>query len=91
MQVSNVSIIKTDSVKSAITLSINESYSAKYVEEFNNLLVIDGNVGSCVEVKNESYATVTTTTYFVVTVIGGGMYRVEHCCASDIDYNKGLK
>ena len=84
MQVSNVSIIKTDSVESAIKASICEFYNDEHVETLNNSLVVDGNVGTCIEVEDATYSVRTSTTYFIVTVIVAGMYRVEHCFDFDI-------
>jgi hypothetical protein len=86
MKVSNVSIIKTDSVESAIKASIIEFYNEKHVIELNDSLVVDGNVGTCIEVDEGTHTTRTSTTLFIVTVITGGMYRVEHCFDFDIAY-----
>lgn len=85
MQVSNVSIVKANSVELAINASISEFYNESYAQSLNSVLVVDDFIGSCVDVCEAAYGIVTTNTYFIVTAVGG-MYRVEHCSERVVDY-----
>lgn len=80
MKVSNVSIVKglsvTESIKSAIDEMFNRIASSNFIE----CLEVCGYIGTCVQqVDNGITPQYKSVDYFIVTELGQGFIRVEHC------------
>ena len=71
MKLSNTSLIKGLSVKESIVAAINEMFNERASADFINSLVVEGFVGSCIEVeeKGDSTYTYTSKSYFVATQV----------------------
>jgi hypothetical protein len=79
MQVTKTSIIKTTSPQKAILAAINEWFSDKAIASFTELLVVHGEVGTCIEIEDKESYVNTSTNYFIVTPLSAGLVRVEYC------------
>jgi hypothetical protein len=91
MKLSNTSLIKGLSVKESIVAAINEMFNERASADFINSLVVEGFVGSCIEVeeKGDSTYTYTSKSYFVATqVIGTDFVRVDYCSESELVWDK---
>ena len=79
MQIDKTSIIKTTNSLEAISVLIKESFGTAYIKSFLENLVVDGDVGTIVEVEEGERLTTTTVRYFIVTTINSTLRRVEYC------------
>ncbi len=87
MKINHTSIVKAFTTEGAILDLINETFSKVYIEIFINGLVVDGEVGTVIEVEKDERQTRTTTNYFIVTNINSLLKRVEHCNETVYKYN----
>lgn len=87
MKIHNTSIVCTPTASIAINDMIEECYNSRTITMFKELLTINGNIGMVVEVDKDHTMTTTTTHYFIVTLIGDTMSRVEYCTNSNTTYN----
>ena len=87
MQINKTSIVTASSASSAIFDLINESFSKVYIKIFLEGLIVDGDVGTVVEIDKGDTSTSTTTSYFIVTPINAALKRVEYCSNTTYKYN----
>ena len=89
MRLSNTSLIKDLSVNDSIIAAINEMFNERSVSAFIECLVVDGFVGTCVQIEDDKLYTTTTTSYFIATQITGTDFvRVEYCGGSEMVWNR---
>ena len=89
MKLSNTSIIKGLSVQDSIVAAINEMFNERASAEFVECLVVEGLVGTCVEVEVEDMYTNTRTSYFIATeIMGTDFIRIEYCGDSELVWSK---
>lgn len=80
MKVSNVSIIKGQTIAESIVAAINEMFNDRASTGFIECLSIEGVVGTCIQQENNGITPIyTTTSYFIATNLDYGFVRVEYC------------
>ena len=75
MKIEHTAIIESNDIKEAIIESIKEFFNKKWIENYIELLIVDGNVGKCSYIETEWEHNV----YFIATIVAPGLIRVEHC------------